>query len=124
MMKRHAAFKRTQKALLSEGLKRAVMNVYPLPDLPDQYHALGRLFELFSMYKEAMLCFQSSLMTMGDNPKVHYDIGLCFLSLLNTSAAIEAFEYVLELEPENKDAKRWLERLKDAEASSGVLKLG
>ena len=73
---------------------------------------LGRLYFNANRVDDAILQFQAVTILMPNHSNAHYSLGVAYQKKGQTSKAIQEFEKVLELNPENQDVQEKLEQLR------------
>jgi len=69
--------------------------------------------------KQAIRAFEKSLELDPAAPSVHYNLGLIFVHRGDNDLAQAAFRHALRVNPQDRDARYWLNRLEAAEGNGG-----
>jgi len=65
--------------------------------------------------EQAIRAFEKSLELDPAAPSVHYNLGLIFVDRGDHDLARAAFRHALRVNPQDRDARRWLDKLETAE---------
>ena len=65
--------------------------------------------------EQAIRAFEKSLELDPAAPSVHYNLGLIFVDRGDNDLAQAAFRHALRVNPQDRDARRWLDKLEAAE---------
>jgi protein O-GlcNAc transferase len=68
----------------------------------------------------AIAAFETALQIDPAAPSVHYNLGLIFVDRGDTDLAIAAFRQAVQVNPYDRDARRWLGKLEAARQQDGL----
>ena len=80
------------------------------PELDDLIE-IAKFNFLSSRYEVAINIWKNALKLSPNNPQIYYNMGIAYESLNNLDDAKICFQKVIELQPENKQAKEHLENI-------------
>lgn len=92
------------------------------PNHPEILRCLGWSIFHFGQKKKGVIVLERSLNLAGTDPLVMCDLGVCYLNEKNFARAIQLFEKVLAVEPENDKARECLKACQFFEKEYGKLK--
>lgn len=119
---------RERDAQTAAGIGIATIGLYALTWLPlvpeadyrdfsNPYEKLGVAYLSEENYTEAYQALEQSRLIDPDRDTIHFNLGLVHEKLGNLALAIDAFDTAIRLNPDNTDARRKLEFLREGAGS-------
>lgn len=103
-----------QLEILDEGMKSIDANFYQMPNDEDVKFDIGYYFHIRQQYDKAQAYYQESIKLFGEKYSTFYNLGVCYFETSQFDDSVMAFQKALLLEPEQREAKKWLDRARMA----------
>lgn len=103
-------------AYLAENMHKVAKNVYYSPAASDVIFDVGVFYQNISQFEQAIEYYEQSNAVFGESDITFFNIGICYHSLGNNSAAVLALKRALSLNASASDAKQWIETIEKEQA--------
>lgn len=88
------------------------------------HYTRGLTFSEQGRHAEALGAYERALTLAGDDPEFLYNLGMTLIGHGYTDAGVEAFDRVIEIEPDHVDALYYRPATRPQETSAGARRVG
>ncbi len=103
-----------QLEVLDEGMQHIDANFYQMPNDEDVKFDIGYYFHVRRQYDKAIDYYNASIRLFGEKYATFYNLGVCYFETSQFDASMQAFQKALLLDPDQREAKKWLDRARMA----------
>jgi tetratricopeptide (TPR) repeat protein len=98
---------------LSEGMEEIAANTYLTPGGFDTFASVGLFFQDLNEHAKALSYYHRSREHFGQRTTTLYNMGVCHVALGERDLALQMFESVMALDPEDIMARGWVSKLRE-----------